>query len=129
MRIKHFGGIEIVSTLSEFESILNLRYGGNANEFWITKNETEENPCLAILVRDKYANVTFFPSYDHMGFQSLSPINSEKDDGYLVFYTNTPEEEIEVNDSMVVTWDSALEAAKEFFITLAKPTCMEWEEL
>ena len=39
MRIKHFGGIEIVSTLSEFESILNLRYGQNANEFWITKNE------------------------------------------------------------------------------------------
>lgn len=129
MRIKHFGGIEIVSTLSEFESILNLRYGENANEFWITKNEIEENPCLAILVKDNYANVTFFPNYDHMGFQSLSPDDSEKDDEYMVFYTNTPEEEIEVSTSMVVAWDSALEAAKEFFTTLVKPTCLEWEEL
>ena len=53
----------------------------------------------------------------------------EKDDGYMVFYTNTPEEEIEVSTSMVVAWDSALEAAKEFFTRLVKPTCLEWEEL
>lgn len=129
MRIKHFGGIVNAYTLSEFESFLNMRYGENANEFWITKNEVEENPCLAVLVKGQYANVTYFPDYDHMGFQSLSAVNGLKENGHMVFYTNTPEEEIEVSNEMVITWDLAFEAAKEFFSTLKKPTCLKWEEL
>jgi hypothetical protein len=50
-------------------------------------------------------------------------------DNVTVFYTNTPEEEIEVLNDSVVPFSSAQSAVEEFCQTLMLPGCIEWFEL
>ena len=69
MKISHFGGISECKSIEDFESILNVRYGSVVNEFWIS--DEEEMPCLAILVNNDFASLTYFPEDGHPGFQSV----------------------------------------------------------
>ena len=64
MKIKHFGGTEYANNISEFSEILQKRYGDDVNEFWIT-NDTQDNPCLVILVnKEMYKVQVCEPLYD-----------------------------------------------------------------
>lgn len=128
MKIQHFGGVTYFDTMDDLVKILQIRYGDDVNEFWIT-NEDEENPCLAILVNKNYANVSYFPKAGHLGFQSIGNIKDLSPNGYSVFYTNTPEEELEISNEMIILFEQALVAAKEFVITKEKPTSIDWYEL
>ena len=94
MKIKHYGGTEYANNFSEFSEILQKRYGDDVNEFWIT-NDTQDNPCLVILVNKEMANLTYFPDEESLGFQSVCRQTGQTYE-YCIFFTNTPEEEIEL---------------------------------
>jgi len=126
MRIAHFGGVCFCHTLEDLISILQVRFNDSVNEFWIMDDEAD-NPCLAILVNKDIANVTFFPFAGHPGLQSQGDAISEE--GFSVFYTNTPEEEIEVSNDLVISFEQAEQAAEEFFLTNNKPACINWLDL
>ena len=127
MKVSHFGGTIDCPTMEILEIVLNMQFGTGVNEFWISGEE--DNPCLAILVNNSYANLTYFPEDGHPGFQSVG-MDTDLDLGEItVFYTNTPEEEMEINNDAVVPFEIALNAAKEFYLTSALPTCLEWTEL
>ena len=119
MKIKHFGGIEYANNISEFSEILQKKYGDGVNEFWITNN-TQENPCLVVLVNKEMANLTYFPDEESLGFQSVGCQTNQKND-YCIFYTNTPEEEIEIRRDSIISVDKAFEAAKKFFYKREMP--------
>lgn len=127
MIIKHFGGIETATNANELYEILSKRYGEDVNEFWITENN-QENPCLAILVNKDLANVTYFPDADSLGFQSVGNQGNLNPDEFSVFYTNTPEEEIEIRNCTIISFEEALEAAFEFFGNSQIPTSIKWSE-
>jgi hypothetical protein len=127
MKVSHFGGTAECKTIEDLRKVLNMRYGDGVNEFWISGEEN--NPCLAVLVNKDYANLTYFPKVGHMGFQSVGMGTSLVSDGISIFYTNTPEEEIEIGNDAVVPFFKALEAVEEFFETTALPESIEWFEL
>jgi hypothetical protein len=123
MNVSHFGGILKCKTIEDLELILNIRDGTGVNEFWIVGKEN--NPCLTILVNNNYANLTYFPKDGHPGFQSVGMSTCLNPDETTVFYTNTSDEEIKINDDTIVPFDIALKAAKEFFASSVMPTCLE----
>lgn len=126
MKIKHFGGIEYANNISEFSEILQKKYGDGVNEFWITNN-TQENPCLVVLVNKEMANLTYFPDEESLGFQSVGRQTSQTNE-YCIFYTNTPEEEIEISRDSIISVNKAFEAAKKFFYKREMPDNIEWAE-
>jgi len=72
-----------------FRKYYKKRYGDDVNEFWIT-NDTQDNPCLVILVNKEMANLTYFPDEESLGFQSVGRQTGQTNE-YCIFYTNTPE--------------------------------------
>jgi len=126
-KVLHFGGMVECNTIEILDSILNVRYGRNVNEFWISGER--EIPCLAMLVNGNYANLTFFPEDGHPGFQSAAKDTNLKLDDVTIFCTNTPYEEIEIKNDAVVTFAIALNAAREYYTTKEMPSCIEWVEM
>ena len=127
MIIEHFGGRDECKTIEDLERILKMRYGNAVNEYWIYGEDTF--PCLAVLVKDNCASLTYFPNDNHAGFCSITMDDNVDNDGTTIFYVNTPTEEIEVDNGCIVPFANALEAVKEFFVSLSKPSCLEWVEL
>ena len=125
--VEHFGGTVECKTIGELEKILEIRYGTGVNEYWIYGKE--KNPCLAVLVNNKYATLTYFPEEEHPGYQSVGKDTDLDFDEYTIFYVNTPTEEMEVHNFSVISFSKALEATKEFFLSLSIPNCLEWDEL
>ena len=123
MTVKHFGGVESVYTLDELRQILSMRFGNESNEFWISE-DTGEFPCMAILVKGNLANVSFFDDENDIGSQSVG--GEPKTGTFTVFYTNTPEEEIEIHDEFTVSAEVAVKAAEEFFTKRQMPRCIAW---
>ena len=127
MRVSHFYGTVDCSSIEDIESVFSIRFGNGANEFWISGDE--DVPCLAVLVNNDYSNLTFIPDDGHPGFQSIGMNTDLQPQGVTVFYTNTPDEEIEVYNDAVIPITKALEAVKEYFTTSKMPSCIEWCEL
>lgn len=86
----------------------------------------KEFPCMAILVKGNLANVSFFSDENDIGYQSLGQAVGSKTGTFTVFYTNTPEEEIEIHDEMIVSAENAVKAAEEFFREHKMPCCIKW---
>lgn len=127
MKIRHFGGVEFAACENELTEILTQRYGNDVNEFWITEDD-QDNPCLAILVNKELANITYFPDEYSPGAQSVGCCCGLELNGYTVFYTNTPEEEIEISNNLIIPFDLALKAAAEFFHNQKMPRCIDWTD-
>ena len=125
MIIEHFGGTEYASNADELCMVLNKRYGNGVNEFWISE-EKMDIPCMTILVNKNLANVTYFPDSNSPGYQSVGNKKNPKDSS--VFYVNTPDEEIEIFNDTIISFQDALKAAIEFFQNNQMPTCIEWTE-
>lgn len=127
MTIKHFGGIEIAKKIEELCEILHKRYCDDVNEFWITY-DNQENPCLVILINKDWANVTYFPDAESLGFQSVGNPIGLNPGKFSVFYTNNLKEEIEISNSAIITFEEALQVALEFFHNSKLPSCIKWSE-
>lgn len=126
-RIEHFGGVVEVDEATSIDNVLGLRYGSGVNEFWIFRES--EFPHLAILVNQDRACVHYFPEEGHPGFRSRGEVEGPLDEEYLVFYTNTPQEELTVPAKASVPVDLAIRAAREFFADPRLPPALRWDEL
>jgi hypothetical protein len=116
MKVSHFGGTVDCKKFNDLNFILNIKYGSRVNEFWISGED--DYPCLVILVNNDYANITYFPEDGHPGFQSIGMGTDLSPGGVTIFYTNTPNEEIEIRNDTIVPFPKAMEAAKEYFFHL-----------
>lgn len=126
MKIEDFGGTIEVQDLNNLRDVFARRFGQGVNEMWLRKNI--EYPYMGILINNEFAYLHFFPYEKHPGFRSISDQLCDQE-GFSVFYTNTPEEEIEVMNEAVVSTSLALKAAEEFFQTGKMPQCVQWFEL
>ena len=124
MRVEHFGGTDQIRDAAGLCELLKKRYGDDVNEFFISGEDLY--PLLSILVRGSVACLHFFPQADHPGFIS---VGAKKRDGVLVFYTNTPTEEIEVDARAGIPFEQAQTAAKEFLELGSMPAFVQWKEL
>ncbi len=52
-----------------------------------------------------------------------------EEDGISIFYTNTDQEEVMVENAFVIDIEKAIEIVCEFFSTEVLPMCVQWEEL
>ena len=127
MKVSHFGGTQHCDTLEKLDFVLNSRFGDGVNEFWIS-GETE-TPCLTMLVNNSYASLTYFPDDEHPGYQSVGKDCDLDLCEITVFFTNSPQEELEINNDAVIPLSLAITAAKEFFVNFKIPSCVEWSEM
>jgi len=125
MYAEDFGGrIELPDEAAVTEA-LRRRYGENVNEFWLFRGA--KYPHLAILIAGEFASLLYFPSEGHPGMRSVgkAPLQGQQ---FMIFYTNTPQEEIEISADAVVPVAAAEEAAIEFFRFPEAPRRIKWLE-
>lgn len=126
MNVWHFGGESECKSAEELVSIMETRYEGGVNEFLIYGEK--KYPYLAVLVNNNNAFLTFFMEDDSYALQSSALDATLDHNETSIFYTGTPDIEIQVWNEFVVPFSKALEAATEFFTTSSLPNCIEWSE-
>jgi hypothetical protein len=127
MKISHFGGIAKCKTIEAVNAVLNKRYGNNANDFWISRDNSEY-PILTLMVKDDCACVHYFPEDGNPGFVSIGSNVNLENDGATIFYV-TDEEEMSVANNLVIPIKLAMGAANEFFDSPEQPKCIKWFNL
>jgi len=127
MKIEHFGGSEHANDQDALNIVLKRRYGANANEFWLSADAPF--PSLSILVRDDLASVHYFPEEGHPGYSLVGGQSELERGGSTIFFTNSPSEEIEIANEMIVPFSIALQVAHQFFASPTRPTSHTWYEL
>lgn len=126
--MKGFSGATCVSSVDELIETLNRRFDG-ANELWLS-HDGAKHPALAILVQGGLACVHYFPSENHPGFLSQGAMTELSPSGVTVFFIGgTGQEPTEMPNTTVVRFSDALDAAKEFFLSEARPVSLKWLEL
>lgn len=127
MTIEHFIKTEKVNNVSDIKSILNKKTEKGVNEFIISLDSPY--PYIIISVNGNKACLSYFRYDDDPGFHSINNAVKSYENGITIFYTNTEDEEIEVENCAIVTIEQAVKAVEEFFLTEQLPKCIEWEEL
>jgi hypothetical protein len=128
LTIEDFKGKYEPKSLSEFERVLEKRYGPDVNGFWISHDE-KRNPAISLLVKGDLSYILYFPDENHPGFASVGRIERLDRDGFTTFRFETVEQEQEVWNRQVIPLTDALKAAVEFFTSEKLPQSIEWEEL
>lgn len=127
MIIEHFEGKNECNSLENIDDILTRRTHKGVNEFII--NGEQKFPYMVVLVNDYYAYLHFYKEDDDPGFRSIGADTDLEKDGDSIFYTNTDNEEVTIENISVVPFSNALMAVKQFFETSDMPRCIEWDEL
>ncbi len=125
MIIEHFKENISIDNIEELDSVLRIKAEGNVNEFWI--NNDRDYPCMCISTNGDYAHVHYFGNEGELGFQTIGNLKLDKE--IYTFYTNNNSEIIEVPSEYVVDINTAIELAKEFFVSNELPKEIEWDEL
>jgi hypothetical protein len=127
MIIEHFEGKDECNSLDNIDNILTRRTHKGVNEFII--HGEQEFPYMVVLVNNNYAYLHFYKEDDDPGFRSIGGDTDLENDGDSIFYTNTDNEEVSIENVSVVPFSNALMAVKQFFETRDMPKCIEWDEL
>lgn len=127
MIIEHFMGKEECKNICELNFILNKKTEKGVNEFIISLDS--QYPFMIMAVNNNKACLSYFRFDDDPGFSSINNMADFYEDDITVFYTNTDEEEIEVENNSIISIEQAIKAIEEFFITNQLPKCVDWEEL
>ena len=128
MKISDFASVYETHSDPEIELVLSKRYGDGVNELWLS-NGTDKFPAISILVKGNLASLNYFPKPRDPGYRSAGPGLGLKPGGFTTFYINTPTEEQDVLNDSIVLFSDALAAAKQFAISTALPTAIDWVEL
>jgi hypothetical protein len=99
------------------------------NCFWLSP-EASEYPKLSLLVKADLATLLYFPTDGHPGFRSVGNVPDLEAGETTVFSTsNYPPDDVEILNDAIVTFSTALKAAKEFSASAGLPPSVEWFEL
>ena len=127
MTIEHFIKTEKVNNVSDIRSILNKKTEKGVNEFIISLDS--KYPYIIMSLNKDKACLSYFRYADDPGFHSINNTVKSDENVITIFYTNTENEEIEVENCTIITVEQAVKAVEEFFLTEQLPKCIEWEEL
>ena len=115
------------SDAEEIEAALSRRHRDGINAFWLSHG-SELYPAINITVRGSVAHLHYFPGRDHPGFASLSAEPVPTPHETSVFFLS-PRRRIDVRNDELVDFSRALQAAREFAVSTAKPSCISWDSL
>jgi hypothetical protein len=126
MIVEEFNRPHLVNNTTELEAILNRRQPGNVNAFWLS-TQSGGFPALLILVKGDLAVLHYQTVADEPGFRSLS----EKEEGEPMYFSIGPNtgDDVEEPTDALVSLETALQAAKEFFDSRKLPESIKWIEL
>lgn len=127
MMVEHFMGKVECNNFEELECVLKIRTKKGVNEFIITGKEYY--PYIVLSVKENYATLSYFEKDEDPGFVSIGGDTNLGKDGISKFFTNTDEEEIEVENGSILSFTKAVTVLKEFFYTMKLPKCINWEKL
>jgi immunity protein Imm1 of predicted polymorphic toxin system len=98
------------------------------NEFRIFLEMSTDYPMLIIQVNADVAWLYYLPSQEHAGFNSVGHLPGLDPTGRTKFVSLGPQDEQRPN-TQVVSFTTALGAAKEFFLTGRLPECVNWFDI
>ena len=90
------------------------------DEIWLGGDD--EYPCLTLLVKGQYACVHYFLNQDGDIWQSYSDFDRE-----VTFLAGG--DEWTAPEDTIVSLEDALKCMEEFFDSMKRPECIEWQEL
>jgi hypothetical protein len=129
MKIIDIEGQHMASSVEDVEAILQRRLDSNVNAFYLSYND-HEFPMLSILVNNDVATLNFLERTDEAGFIPVGNLpNFDAKEDTVFCLNRNPADDVEVPNNSVVSFSTALDAAKEFFKSRELPKCVEWVEL
>ena len=108
--------------LNEFEALVNQQLSMDSAEIWISENgDTEECPCLAILVNENGAYVNYFGEDG----SCHASYGKDGDDAIIPFCDG----QYEVRSSQIISKSDALRAILAFFRNKGRSDLIQWQQL
>lgn len=92
----------------------------------ILMNGDDEYPYLSILVNGQYACVHYFAEKDQDICIWQSYGDSDKE---VTFFAGAGDAEWTAPEDTIVPLEAALKCMEEFYDTMNRPECIEWQEL
>jgi hypothetical protein len=118
-----------VGSLSELETILRKRHGGDTNSFWLSP-QGKEFPRLSLLVKGDLATLLYLPSEGHAGFRPIGTGAGLERAAMTTFsISRSPADDVSVLNDAVIPFSTALTAVKEFWASTDLPPSLQWFEL
>lgn len=116
-------GDTICNSKEEIAEIIkcNSAFSGG-DEIWIGGDD--EYPCLSILVNGQYACIHYFEEEGGDMWQSYSDYDEE-----VTFLEGAGDREWTAPEDTIVSLEDALKCMEEFYDTMERPECIEWQEL
>lgn len=109
------------------EEITNIIRRGSefpeGDEIWIGAAD-DEYPFLTLLVKEPYACVHYYLNQDGCVWQSYSDFDQE-----ITFLTGHGDDEWTAPGDTIVSLEAALKCMEEFFDSMKRPECIQWQEL
>mgnify|MGYP002510243418 CR=1 FL=1 len=91
------------------------------DEIWMNSSENMY-PCLSVLVKGQYACVHYFENDEGRAWQSCGDFDRE-----VTFLAGC--EAWEAPDYVIIPLEKAVDCMEEFWDTLERPKCIQWEAL
>ena len=91
------------------------------DEIWMNSSENMY-PCLSVLVKGQYACVHYFENDEGRAWQSCGDFDRE-----VTFLAGC--EAWEAPDYVIISLEKAVDCMEEFWDTLERPKCIQWEAL
>lgn len=118
-----------VNDTHDLECILLRRCDGGFNSFWLS-HDAEDYPTLSLLVKNDLATLNYVPEEFDAGFFSVGGKMVLGPPGMTTFsISKSRADDVAVLNSAVISFCSALQAAKDFFISNALPQSVRWQRL
>ena len=113
-------GDHAFSSWPETETFLRECAANRPDDIWLSGDA--DYPCLAIMVSGSYACVHYFLNDNGDMWQSVG--QEEQDVTFIAGGVDT-----EMPGDTVIPLEEAIACAKQFFASLERPNCIEWQEL
>jgi hypothetical protein len=126
MIVDEFNKVHLANNLPELQAILNGRQPGNVNAFCLS-TQIGGFPALSIFIKGDLAVLHYQLIPDEPGFRSLG----EEEEGESMYFSigPNPGDDIEEPSEAIVSFQTAWQAAKEFYETRRLPESIKWIEL
>jgi hypothetical protein len=111
---------------AELVSFLMRRYGSGVNSFWLSH---DKYPAMSILVNGDLSSLIYFPHKRHPGFRSVGRYKNLKPGGTTVFYLDSINQQQPMINDSIVSFETSLKVAREFYNSNVLPPSIEWFEL
>ena len=130
MRVDEYIRSWQVTNANELAAALTSRDEKGGALFYITPDDDQRYPLLAIRVTNDFADVHYFPFDGHPGFRCLGGVGLPKDGWTSFVYQGCdPGAGEETPNEFVIPFSTACAIAEEFLRSGQRSDAVEWLEL